>query len=216
MTPGRSTSRHPVSPSNVAVSCLPTTTTPPIAGARRSLGGWNCLRLPQRVYWPSLLTPTTLSTERPQWSRSGPPTAPTATLLATGVKQESTRSIPLMRHHCARPNNAGAAVLGVDVVEFLDYPDGVIEYSIALRRDIAETISAPSDTQSCCSTIARIGAPGRKQCRPPGRRSRRTRCDRGCWGTADFPGNRTLNSVKRAFVAGSPESTHAIDVSCWS
>ena len=35
---------------------------------------------------------------------------------------------------------AGAAVLGVDVVEFLDHPDGVIEYSIALRRDIAEAI----------------------------------------------------------------------------
>ena len=94
------------------------------------------------MYWPSLLTPTTLSTERPQRSRSGPPTAPTAaTCLQLGVKQESTRSIPLMRHHCARPNNAQALQsLGVDVVEFLDYPDGVIEYSIALRRDIAEAI----------------------------------------------------------------------------
>lgn len=35
---------------------------------------------------------------------------------------------------------AAAAVVGVDVVEFLDHPDGVIEYGVPLRRDIAEGI----------------------------------------------------------------------------
>ncbi|MGQ4807894.1 hypothetical protein NKDENANG_01259 [Candidatus Entotheonellaceae bacterium PAL068K] len=35
---------------------------------------------------------------------------------------------------------ASARVVGVDVVEFLDYRDGVIEYGLALRRDIARAI----------------------------------------------------------------------------
>jgi LmbE family N-acetylglucosaminyl deacetylase len=35
---------------------------------------------------------------------------------------------------------AGAAVVGVDTVEFLGYPDGVVEYGLALRRDIARAV----------------------------------------------------------------------------
>ncbi|MFE9255352.1 PIG-L deacetylase family protein [Streptomyces sp. NPDC006879] len=35
---------------------------------------------------------------------------------------------------------ASAAVVGVDTVEFLDYRDGVIEYGLDLRRDIAAAI----------------------------------------------------------------------------
>jgi LmbE family N-acetylglucosaminyl deacetylase len=35
---------------------------------------------------------------------------------------------------------AGAARVGVDVVEFLDYADGVVENTLALRRDIARAI----------------------------------------------------------------------------
>ena len=37
---------------------------------------------------------------------------------------------------------AGAAQVGVDRVDFLDHPDGVPEYSVALRRDITRTIRA--------------------------------------------------------------------------
>ena len=33
-----------------------------------------------------------------------------------------------------------AMIVGVDNVEFLDYPDGVIEYGLDLRRDIARAI----------------------------------------------------------------------------
>src|SRR5947209_6580077 len=33
-----------------------------------------------------------------------------------------------------------AAVVGVETVEFLGYPDGVIEYGLPLRRDIARAI----------------------------------------------------------------------------
>ena len=35
---------------------------------------------------------------------------------------------------------AGAAIVGVDVVEFLGYPDGVLEYGLPLRRDIARAV----------------------------------------------------------------------------
>lgn len=35
---------------------------------------------------------------------------------------------------------AGARQVGVDVVEFLDYRDGVVEYGLPLRRDIARAI----------------------------------------------------------------------------
>ena len=35
---------------------------------------------------------------------------------------------------------ASSALVGVDDVEFLDYPDGVIEYGLPLRRDIALAI----------------------------------------------------------------------------
>jgi LmbE family N-acetylglucosaminyl deacetylase len=35
---------------------------------------------------------------------------------------------------------AGSAAVGVSQVEFLEYPDGVLEYSLAMRRDIARAI----------------------------------------------------------------------------
>ncbi|HEY7009796.1 MAG TPA: PIG-L deacetylase family protein [Jatrophihabitantaceae bacterium] len=35
---------------------------------------------------------------------------------------------------------ASAAVVGVDVVEFLGYPDGVLQYGLPLRRDIARAV----------------------------------------------------------------------------
>jgi LmbE family N-acetylglucosaminyl deacetylase len=37
---------------------------------------------------------------------------------------------------------AGSAAVGVTEVDFLDYPDGVLEYSLGLRRDIARRIRA--------------------------------------------------------------------------
>lgn len=35
---------------------------------------------------------------------------------------------------------ASAAIVGVDVVEFLGHPDGVVEYGLPLRRDIARAV----------------------------------------------------------------------------
>jgi LmbE family N-acetylglucosaminyl deacetylase len=39
-----------------------------------------------------------------------------------------------------REERAGAREVGVDVVEFLDHTDGVVEYGLRLRRDIARAI----------------------------------------------------------------------------
>ncbi len=39
-----------------------------------------------------------------------------------------------------REQLAAAAAVGVTKVDFLDYPDGVLEYGLGLRRDIARTI----------------------------------------------------------------------------
>ena len=45
---------------------------------------------------------------------------------------------------CARvreaEQRAACAAVGVEVCEFLDHPDGLVEYSVALRRDIAAAI----------------------------------------------------------------------------
>ena len=47
---------------------------------------------------------------------------------------------------------AGAAQVGVDRVDFLDHPDGVLEYSVSLRRDITRTIRALRPDMVCVGT----------------------------------------------------------------
>lgn len=49
---------------------------------------------------------------------------------------EPERAAPLRE----REQRASAAVVGVDTVEFLDHADGMIEYGLVLRRDIAVAI----------------------------------------------------------------------------
>ncbi len=49
---------------------------------------------------------------------------------------EPERSGPLREAE----ERASAAIVGVDVVEFLGYPDGVLEYGLPLRRDIARAV----------------------------------------------------------------------------
>ena len=47
---------------------------------------------------------------------------------------------------------AGAAEVGVDRVNLLDHPDGVLEYGLALRRDITRTIRALRPDVVCAGT----------------------------------------------------------------
>ena len=46
----------------------------------------------------------------------------------------------LVRDIRTREEVEGAKIVGVDTVEFLDFPDGVVEYGLPLRRDIARAI----------------------------------------------------------------------------
>lgn len=110
---------------------------------------------------------------------------------------------------------ASAAVVGVSDVEFLDYPDGMIEYGIPLRRDLAGAIRRHRpDTLLLFNHRDSWGFPG----------SRNTADHRNvgqaALDAASDAGNRWLftdlglppHSVSRVMVAGSPQAEHAIDV----
>lgn len=108
---------------------------------------------------------------------------------------------------------ASAAVVGVDVVEFLDYPDGTIEYGLPLRRDLAEAVRRHRPDTVLLFNHRESWGPGA-----------RNSADHRAVGTAAldavadagnrwiFPGSQP-HSVGTVLVAGSPDATHALDVS---
>jgi LmbE family N-acetylglucosaminyl deacetylase len=109
-----------------------------------------------------------------------------------------------------------AAVVGVEVVEFLDHADGVLEYGLELRRDIVAAIRRHRpDTVVTINHRENWGAPGALNS-----------ADHRAVGLAVLDavadaGNRWIfpdvgdgpHRVKRAMVTSSPRSRHAIDVS---
>lgn len=108
---------------------------------------------------------------------------------------------------------ASAAVVGVDVVEFLDYPDGTIEAGLPLRRDIAEAIRRHQPDTLLLFNHRESWAPGA-----------RNSADHQAVGTSALDaisdaGNRWIfpgtepHAVKTALVAGSPQADHYLDVS---
>lgn len=114
---------------------------------------------------------------------------------------------------------ASAAVVGVDVVEFLDHRDGVIEYGLSLRRDIAAAIRRHRPETLLLFNHRETWVPGRLN--SPDHRN-------VGWAALDAvgdAGNRWLfpdlitdaglephGGVRRALVAGSPVATHGVDV----
>ena len=106
-----------------------------------------------------------------------------------------------------------AAVVGVDTVEFLDHPDGVVEYGVPLRRDLAEAIRRHKPTTLLLFNHRESwGFPGSRNSadhRAVGEAALDAAADAGNrW---IFPGT-TPHSPKWMLVAGSPQATHAIDV----
>ncbi|MCH7739798.1 MAG: PIG-L family deacetylase [Chloroflexi bacterium] len=113
---------------------------------------------------------------------------------------------------------AGAAVVGVDTVDFLEYADGMVEYGLPLRRDIARAIRQhkpeilitgsfhlkwPSGALNMADHRA-VGIAVLDAARDAGNR----------W---IFPelldeGFEPWNGVRFVCVAGSPEAAHGVDV----
>jgi LmbE family N-acetylglucosaminyl deacetylase len=114
-----------------------------------------------------------------------------------------------------REERASAAVVGVDAVEFLEgYVDGVIEYGLPLRRDLAEAIRRlrPDLVVSVNHTETwgglsfnmadhrHVGLAALDASRDAGNR----------WIFTDA--GEPWSGVRRVAMAGSPQSTHFVDV----
>jgi LmbE family N-acetylglucosaminyl deacetylase len=109
-----------------------------------------------------------------------------------------------------------AAVVGVEVVEFLDHADGVLEYGPALRRDIAGAIRRHRpDTVLTINHRESWGVPGSMNSadhRALGLAVLDAVADAGNrWIYPDVGG--PAHKARRAMVAASPRSRHAVDVS---
>jgi LmbE family N-acetylglucosaminyl deacetylase len=114
---------------------------------------------------------------------------------------------------------AAAAEVGVSVVEFLDYPDGVIEYGVALRRDLAAAIRRHRP-ELVISGNHRDTWPGGGWNSPDHRNVGRAALDAvgdagNRWIFAELAerGLQPWGGVRYVAVAGSTDPTHAVDVS---
>jgi LmbE family N-acetylglucosaminyl deacetylase len=113
---------------------------------------------------------------------------------------------------------AGAAKVGVTVVEFLDHPDGVIEYGLALRRDLAAAIRRHQPELILTGNFHDSwpgGGWNSADHRNTGRALMDAIADAGNrW---IFPeliqrGLQPWNGVRYVAVSGSPAATHAVDI----
>ena len=109
-----------------------------------------------------------------------------------------------------------AAVVGVSDVLFLGHPDGLIEYGVPLRRDLARAFRQLQpdvvDHDELRPDLGR-GRPGQPR-RPPGGRARRPRCLPGRRERMGLPASWACPraQVKDAYVAGTGNPSHFVDV----
>jgi LmbE family N-acetylglucosaminyl deacetylase len=118
-----------------------------------------------------------------------------------------------------KEERASAAVVGVETVEFLGHPDGMLEYGLPLRRDIARAIRR--FRPEIAITV---------NCRPVFENGTLNQADHVALGQALIDaardaGNRWVfrellaegyepwNGVRRVVIVGSPFATHGADVS---
>lgn len=115
-----------------------------------------------------------------------------------------------------REQRASAAVVGVSEVDFLDHPDGVIEYGTALRRDLAAAIRR--HRPELVITLNHHDTWGGPAWNTPDHKA----VGRATIDAASDAGNRWIfpdagpepwDGVRWVAVANSPYATHAIDVS---
>lgn len=112
---------------------------------------------------------------------------------------------------------ASAALVGVDVVEFLGYPDGTIEYGTALRRDIARAVRRHRPDVVITGNYHdswRPGAPNQADHIAVGRAvidGVRDAANRWVFRELVDEGLEPW-SAKQILVSGSPLASHAVDV----
>ena len=132
-----------------------------------------------------------------------------------GIDGHAPEECGLLRE---REQVASAAVVGVTEVEFLDHPDGMIEYGLPLRRDIAAAIrrhrpelvivSNHRETWAAgglnMADHRAVGAAAVDAVRDAGNR----------WVFRELAesGLEPWNGVRWVAVAGSPQGTHAVDI----
>jgi LmbE family N-acetylglucosaminyl deacetylase len=108
-----------------------------------------------------------------------------------------------------------AQIVGVEAVEFLGYPDGTVEYSLDLRRDIARVIRGHRPeiviTTNFRDTWGGI-MPNQADHIAAGRAVLDAARDAGNRWVFPEQGSEPWNGVKAVWAASSPESKHAVDV----
>ncbi|MEY9968094.1 LmbE family N-acetylglucosaminyl deacetylase [Streptacidiphilus sp. MAP12-16] len=113
---------------------------------------------------------------------------------------------------------ASAAVVGVDNVEFLGHPDGVVEYGLALRRDIARAVRRHRpDVVITTNFRETYGGtfPNQADHIAVGRATLDAVRDAGNrWVFRELlaEGLEPWNGVGQILAAGSPDGRHAVDI----
>lgn len=113
---------------------------------------------------------------------------------------------------------AAAAEVGVSVVEFLDHPDGMIEYSLALRRDIARAIRRHQPELVVIGNHREISGNGmlnmadHRAVGQAGIDAVRDAANR--WVFRDLAEG-PWSGVRHVALLGSPSNTHAVETEEW-
>jgi LmbE family N-acetylglucosaminyl deacetylase len=115
---------------------------------------------------------------------------------------------------------AGAAVVGVHAVEFLGFPDGVVEYGVPLRRALARAIRTHKPDTIITSNHHATFAPGMLN------QADHRAVGQACLEAVADAGNRWIfrdlleeglepHKTKRVLIFASPLSAHGMDVTGW-
>ena len=113
---------------------------------------------------------------------------------------------------------AAAAVVGVSVVEFLDHPDGMIEYGLGLRRDIAAAIRRHRPELVVIGSHREVSGNGMLNMsdhRAVGQAAIDAVRDAAYgWVFRDLA-EEPWSGVRHLALLGSPDNTHAVDIGEW-
>ncbi|MEU3337926.1 PIG-L deacetylase family protein [Streptomyces sp. NPDC006668] len=118
-----------------------------------------------------------------------------------------------------KEQRASAAVVGVDTVEFLGYPDGMLEYGLPLRRDLARAVRRHRPEVVVTANFRESwpgGGPNQADHIALGRAVLDAVRDAGNrWVFRELlaEGLEPWNGVRRLLVVGSPQAGHGVDVS---